>query len=315
MATLLTSVFEGPISRISDAATYLEVNHSNIFLLTNEPDIIHVNETVDVFSSYYTWIRNASEDELLSNNGKDIKRRIIEEYLPKVYSLNELDKKAYSMFTKLTALFGSVYVQRRLELASKDTATFFPKLQEEVCAIWPEMVARFPGKVEPDFLDYTEGTRHRVLLFFAAVKFGTLFQAHAKWEKLAFYLASMATGFNVWFCPGGAPSQGTLIRWCLFTAWNTTHNSFGSSSGGGAEKRKRAATAAEAVSTLGNDASGGGRGDTKKKKVTAATDGDALKKPSITYLSMLDRPPINDLVGLLPFVSSSTNNHLVFSLS
>ena len=203
-----------------------------IFSLRNEIKITNPDKAIDHFGMYYCDIRtnykNIEKQEFFA-------REIEHRYLIIFFMENGIQVIDYEIKTKVKALYVSVYIQRTIELHEREhgfNADGDSKYFLMMKAAMLEMIENQPDIIDANGVTLekfqTQGDEDIASLtrFYTAIKEAQRWQTHAKWEKFAFYVASMAVGEGVWYCPGGAAKPETLRRKHLFSIIEKIDNKY-----------------------------------------------------------------------------------------
>ena len=151
------------------------------------------------------------------------------------YKENGIQDIDYEIKTKIKALYVSVYIQRTIELFEAKHGTneagisiFFLQMKTnllEILTNQPDIVD-VNGKVLDKLMTHGDEDIASLTRFYTVLKEAQRWQTHAKWEKLAFYVTSMAVGEGIWYCPGGAAKIETLRRKHLFSIVEKMDNKY-----------------------------------------------------------------------------------------
>lgn len=201
---------------------YLLALH-NIFSMGNEPKLTQTMYiAAAIFREYYKSI------VLQYNTLNEMEAKALEvehEHLCKFWKNTNIRETDYEIRTKIKALYVSVFIRRTVELQMEANPKYFENMKTQLTNMLNTPAAEevhkesakknenwsIPRLTIRDDSDAVSLTR-----FYIGLKEAQRWQTHAKWEKLAFYVASMTTGEGVWYCPGGAAKLETMRRKQLF---------------------------------------------------------------------------------------------------
>jgi hypothetical protein len=247
----IMSVVSPFISAIEkDHMHYLLHQHA-ILSLTNETRITNTDKAIELFGVFFTDMKEKYVSlEKIDFYAREIEHRYLVLFL-KELMIGDTD---YETKTKIKALYVSVFIQRTLELRMKAKESFWEDLRVsmldvvKVCNQTKPVVSvngevfflaiqwnperepiQAPTPLPEQSTVYeiiNKEDEDSFLRFYAAIKEAQRWQTHAKWEKLAFYCASLACGEGVWYCPGGAAKPETLRRKLLFSIVEKVDNKY-----------------------------------------------------------------------------------------
>jgi antitoxin component YwqK of YwqJK toxin-antitoxin module len=199
----------------------LQIN--SIFSLRNDPRIHDSEKAFQQFAEYYKDLIHGVHtlEELES-----FERRVDQVYLTKFFQVNGIADTDYEIKTKVRALYVSLYIQKLIQLKDRlqvEGGFFHDKKQEmlDMLETQPVLDSSQTLLTVTDPMDQISFTR-----FFTVLQEAQRWQTHAKWEKFAFYVASMAVGEGIWYCPGGAAKPETLRRKHLFAIMEKVANKY-----------------------------------------------------------------------------------------
>lgn len=206
------------INIISTPSDYLS-NILPIFNLQNETKITNPNKAIELFHNYFNDIHHYYNN---LNKQFFFAREIEHQYLVKFYKEIGIQDTDYEIKTKIKSLYVSVYIQKTIELYGPNKFLQMQSTMLNLLETQPNIIDS-TGNTLPHLL--TQGTDDITSLtrFYFAIKEAQQWQTHAKWNNLAFYIASMTVGERTWY---GDLDHESLRRKHLFSIIEKIDNKY-----------------------------------------------------------------------------------------
>ncbi len=215
----------GYINLISerDGPRYLEAQ-KEIFSLNKLP--------ITASDTFYQFFQEhiSSYNDLSKQDS--VARDIEHKHLVKFYRDNGISDTDYELKTKIKSLYISLFTQRTIELQDEKRKgngeiSFFEANRElmlKVLSEQPPVLDALTGQELPKLVPIDEEEITSFTRFYTALKEAQRWQTHAKWDKLAFYSASMSTGEGIFYSP--ALGEPYLRRKQLFSIVEKIDNKY-----------------------------------------------------------------------------------------
>ncbi len=154
-----------------------------------------------------------------------ISRDIEHLYLVKFYKDNNIGDTQYDVKTKVKALFISVFIHLTIALheadrssnhitdedtTNNDESPYFIATRTAMLKMLnnqPNDIRDASGNILPPLVPENEVEIQSFTRFYVSIKESQRWQTHAKWDKLAFYTASMATGEGILYAPNSEDTE------------------------------------------------------------------------------------------------------------
>ncbi len=188
---------------------------------------------IEDFSTFFKEFINRFKD---ITDQDEMASEIEHRYLKRFYHAHGITDTDYEIKTKIKALFVTVFIQRKFELLEQADIrenAYFDSMKQNMI----NMLAKYfppvavsiqdpPPPLPDKFILGDDDETSSLTRFYTAILEAQLWQTHAKWEKLAFFVASMSTGEGIWYCPGGAAKADTVRRKHLFKIMEMVENKY-----------------------------------------------------------------------------------------
>jgi hypothetical protein len=199
---------------------------SSIYSLQHDQNInVHLREkAMELFEVFFhRLIATFQELSQYEAIGKTMLTICLREFCDAI----EIAEKEYETKTKVKALLVSVVIQRAIELHLETNPNYPLEMVMGLLRILEtQPLLGGNNNLMPKLEIYDEQDLMSLTRFYIALTMAQDWQTHAKWEKFAFYVASMAVGEGIWYCPGGAAKSETLRRKQLFMIMEKVANKY-----------------------------------------------------------------------------------------
>ncbi len=202
----------------------------------------------DKAMSILTTFLQTLPDQYTNLNMQDKVARDIEHiYLVSFYRDINISDTDYELKTKIKAIFIAAFIRHTWQLhltrepsiestvaINDGVQRFFESVKTEVL----EMLSKQPEILDPvtgtplpklNIDTFGESQINSLVRFYAAIKEAQRWQTHAKWDKLAFFTASLSVGEGVLYLPGypsSAPEEEIRLRKHFFAIMERIANPY-----------------------------------------------------------------------------------------